>query len=88
MDETAAEREVRHYLLCELIRDEEIDLERDEAIFSSGLLDSFSVTQLICFLEDRFDIKIAISEVTVPDFDTIGKILELVARHRRAPASA
>ena len=78
MDEAAAEREVRHYLLRELIRDDEIDLERDEAIFSSGLLDSFSVTQLICFLEDRFDIKIAISEVTLPDFDTIGKILELL----------
>ena len=82
MDEAAAERDVRRYLLRDLIRDEEMDLERDEPIFSSGLLDSFSVTQLICFLEDQFDVKIAVSEVTLPDFDTIGKILVLVARLR------
>jgi acyl carrier protein/D-alanine--poly(phosphoribitol) ligase subunit 2 len=82
MDETAVERDVRHYLLAELIRDEELDLERDEPIFSSGLLDSFSVTQLICFLEDRFAVKIAISEVTIQDFDTIGRILVLLRRLR------
>ena len=82
MDDAAAEREVRRYLLHDLIRDEEMDLERDEPIFSSGLLDSFSVTQLICFLEDQFGIKIAVSEVTLPDFDTVGKILVLVGRLR------
>lgn len=82
MDDAAAERDVRRYLLRDLIRDEEMDLERDEPIFSSGLLDSFSVTQLICFLEDQFGIKIAISEVTLPDFDTISKILAVVARLR------
>ncbi len=88
MDDTAAERDVRRYLLRDLIRDEEMDLERDEPIFSSGLLDSFSVTQLICFLEDQFGVKVAISEVTLPDFDTIGKILALVARLRAPRASA
>jgi D-alanine--poly(phosphoribitol) ligase subunit 2 len=84
MDETAVERDVRRYLLAELIRDDELELERDEPIFSSGLLDSFSVTQLICFLEDQFGVKIAISEVTIQDFDTIGKILELLRRLRAA----
>jgi D-alanine--poly(phosphoribitol) ligase subunit 2 len=87
MDDAAAERDVRRYLLQELLRDEELDLDRDEAIFSSGLLDSFSVTQLICFLEDQFGIKIAISDVTLQDFDTIGKILALVGR-LQAAASA
>jgi acyl carrier protein len=88
MDDAAAERDVRRYLLQELIRDEELDLGRDEAIFSSGLLDSFSVTQLICFLEDQFGIKIAISAVTLQDFDTIGRILELVERLEKTAASA
>jgi len=80
MDDAAAEHDVRGYLLRELIRDEDLDLERDEAIFSSGLLDSFSVTQLICFLEDRFAIKISISDVTIQDFDTIDRILDLIGR--------
>jgi acyl carrier protein len=88
MDDAAAERDVRRYLLQELIRDDELDLDRHEAIFSSGLLDSFSVTQLICFLEDQFGIKITISEVTLQDFDTIAKILDLVGRLQAPAASA
>ena len=88
MDDAAAERDVRRYLLRDLIRDEDLDLERDEPIFSSGLLDSFSVTQLICFLEDQFGVRIAISEVILQDFDTIGRILELVARLEKAAANA
>lgn len=80
MDDAAAESDVRGYLLRELIRDDEIDLARDEAIFSSGLLDSFSVTQLICFLEDRFGVKISIADVTIEDFDTIGRMLVLLDR--------
>jgi acyl carrier protein len=87
MDDAAVERDVRRYLIQELIRDDELELGRDEAIFSSGLLDSFSVTQLVCFLEDHFGIKIAISEVTLQDFDTIGKVLDLVCR-LRAPAAS
>lgn len=88
MDDAAAERDVRRYLLRELIRDEDLDLARDEAIFSSGLLDSFSVTQLICFLEDHFAIAMAISDVTIQDFDTISKVLDLVGKLRAAQARA
>ncbi len=88
MDDAAAERDVRRYLLQELIRDDELDLGRDEAIFSSGLLDSFAVTQLVCFLEDQFGIKIAISAVALQDFDTIAKILDLVGRLQAPAASA
>jgi acyl carrier protein len=84
MDDAAAERDVRNHLLRDLIRDEDLELARDEPIFSSGLLDSFSVTQLICFLEDNFAIKIAISDVTIQDFDTVGKILDLVGRLQTA----
>jgi D-alanine--poly(phosphoribitol) ligase subunit 2 len=88
MDDAAAEGDVRGYLLRELIRDDEIELARDEAIFSSGLLDSFSVTQLICFLEDRFAVKISIADVTLEDFDTIDRILVLLGRLVPPPSRA
>lgn len=80
MDDASAERDVRSYLLAELIRDDEIELARGEPIFSSGLLDSFSVTQLICFLEDRFGVKISIADVTIEDFDSLERILALLRR--------
>jgi acyl carrier protein len=79
------ETRVRTFLLQELIKDEEMDLTPDEPLFSSGLLDSFVVTQLICFLEDEFSIKIRAGDVTLHDFDTIAKILALTRKQQAAP---
>lgn len=78
--------EVQRFILRELLRDEDVDLRADEALFSSGLLDSFAVTPLMLFLEDRFGIRIPVSAVTLADFDTVDKILDLV--DRRAAAGA
>ena len=72
--------EVQTFILRELLRDEDVDLRADETLFSSGLLDSFAVTPLMLFLEDRFGIRIPVSAVTLADFDTIDKILDLVDR--------
>ena len=68
------------YLTKTLIRDEDIELAPDEPIFSSGLLDSFSVIKLMRYLEDEFKIRIEVSDVSLPDFDTVRKIEALVAK--------
>ena len=73
---------IKTFLVEKLIRDEEIELAPDETIFSSGLLDSFSVIQLMRFLEDQFKIRISPSDVVLDDFDTINKIAGLVDRHQ------
>jgi len=78
--EIGDEEAVRRFVLRELLRDEDIDLAVNEPIFSSGLLDSFSVVQLICFLEDRFGLKIPVADVTIEDFDTITRALRVVAK--------
>lgn len=77
-----ASEKIRTYLTKTLIRDDDLDLELDEPIFSSGLLDSFSVIQLMRFLEETFDIRIQVSDVTIADFDTVTKIEALVAKLR------
>ena len=74
------EDKIRTFLLQKLIRDDDLDLEVDEPIFSSGILDSFSVIQLMRFLEDEFKIRIQVSDVTLADFDTVRKIDALVAK--------
>src|SRR2546425_723324 len=50
--------EVRTFILRDLVRDTDMDLSADEPLFSSGLLDSFAVTPLMLYLEDRFEIRI------------------------------
>lgn len=48
-------------------------------LFSSGIVDSFGVLELIAFLEETFAIEIDTSEHELRDFDTVRKIAGLVA---------
>lgn len=82
MNASEAHDKICTYLVKTLIRDDDLDLELDEPIFSSGLLDSFSVIQLMRYLEETFDVRIQVSDVTITDFDTVRKIETLVSKLR------
>lgn len=75
-----SQAKITEYLIKSLIRDDDIDLGPDEPIFSSGLLDSFSVIQLMRWMEDEFKIRIQVSDVTISDFDTVRKIEALATK--------
>ena len=53
-------------------------LDDETALFSSGIIDSFGVLQLIAFLEDTFHVEIDTSRHELTDFDTVRKIESLV----------
>ena len=59
------------------------ELRPDDSLFSSGIVDSFGVLELIAFLEDTFHIVIDPSRHELTEFDTINKIAVLVDRARR-----
>jgi acyl carrier protein len=71
---------IRRFILDELAHEPDLELGEDEPIFSSGLLDSFAVTRLMIFLEDRAGIRIPAGEVTLADFDTLRSCLAVAAR--------
>jgi acyl carrier protein len=52
----------------------------DTPLFSSGIVDSFGVLELIAFLEDTFGIEVDTNEHELRDFDTVRKIAGLVVR--------
>lgn len=58
----------------------------DTPLFSTGIIDSFGVLQLIAFLEDMFLIEIDTVRHELADFDTMAKIMDLVAALRDTPA--
>lgn len=53
-----------------------------DPLFSSGLVDSFGVLELIAFLEERFAVEIDTVRYHPSDFDTITKIAALVTALR------
>jgi len=53
-------------------------LDTDAPLFSSGIVDSFGVLELIAFLDDTFGVDIDPARHELAEFDTIAKIAALV----------
>ena len=56
----------------------------DEDLFDAGVLDSMGTVELIVELEDRFDIRVPVSEFGRNDWNTANKIVEGVTELRNA----
>jgi acyl carrier protein len=60
-----------------------IPFDVDTPLFSSGIVDSFGVLELIAFLEGTFGVNIDPARHDLSEFDTIAKIEALVERLQR-----
>jgi acyl carrier protein len=58
------------------------DLDSDSQLFSSGLVDSMSMMNLIAFLEDNTAIQVRGEDVTLDNFDTPRRIIQFAESHR------
>jgi acyl carrier protein len=58
-------------------------LQNDDPLFSSGVIDSFGVLELIAFLEDTFRITIDTSRHDLGEFDSVDRIVDLVRGARQ-----
>lgn len=57
------------------------ELTEDALLFSNGLLDSFSMVDLIMFVEKEGDLAVSPADVTLENFDSIGRILAYARVH-------
>jgi acyl carrier protein/D-alanine--poly(phosphoribitol) ligase subunit 2 len=64
--------------------EEDIDLDENTPLISSGIVDSFSMVSLKTFLEKKFAIKLPDEEATPETFDTVGSIMQIVNKHIEA----
>jgi acyl carrier protein len=56
------------------------DISRTSPLFSSSLIDSFSLVSLITFVEEQTGIKVKPMDVNLENFDTIENILHYMDR--------
>lgn len=54
----------------------------DESLFESGMLDSFSLTDLVSALETEFSMRIPDADLTPRKFDSIDRIQAYIESHR------
>jgi len=56
----------------------------DEDLFDAGVLDSMGTVELIVEIENRFDIRVPVTEFGRDDWNTANKIVEGIAELKNA----
>ncbi len=62
---------------------DEVQLDENTPLISSGIVDSFSMVSLKRFLEKKYSISIPDDQATPEAFNTVNNIIELVHRFRK-----
>lgn len=63
-------------------------IKTDEALISSGLIDSFSLMDLALFIEDTFGVRIEDTELNAQTFDNLSQLTELIASRMQGRSGA
>lgn len=74
---------LREFLAQELAIDN-AEIGPDTLLFSSGLVDSFSLVSLMTHIENESGLMISPSDVKLENFDSLKRILDFVARSEAA----
>jgi acyl carrier protein len=78
------EDKIAQFIAAEILKDPGRVIAYEEALISSGLIDSFSLVDLALFIEDSFGVRIEDSELTSAVFDTIIELATLVQERQSA----
>jgi acyl carrier protein len=78
--------EVATYIQQHLSFDPDIEIEPDDEIISSGLMDSFSLVELRGWIEKRYGVFLPDHRVTAASFSTVRKMIPIIQEHLAAAA--
>jgi acyl carrier protein len=66
------------YIASEILKQPKRIISANEALISSGLVDSFSLVDLGLFIEDNFGVRIDDTELNAETFDTLEQLAALI----------
>jgi acyl carrier protein len=66
------------YLVKDILKQPSRKLTSDEALLTSGLIDSFHLVDLALFVEDNFGVHIDDSELNASIFDSLNGLIALI----------
>ena len=70
------------YIAAKILKQPKRLLREDEALISSGLIDSFSLVDLALYVEDTFGVHLDDSELNAATFDTLGQLDSLIQQRQ------
>jgi len=68
------ENQIKIVELIQSVSGKPVNPSPDESLFESGLLDSFTLPDLVTALENEFSIRIPDSDLTTRKFDSVNRI--------------
>lgn len=74
---------IGQFLTAKILKQPQRVLRPDEALISSGLIDSFSLMDLALFVEDTFGVRIEDTELNASTFDTLDQLTALIRSRRK-----
>ena len=69
---------ISEYMAKEIIKQPGRTIRPDEALLTSGLIDSFHLVDLALFVEDNFGVHIDDSELNASTFDSLDGLISLI----------
>jgi len=81
------EQEVRSYILENyLFTDEDSALSNSDSFLEKGILDSTGILEVIYFIEDEYEIKVADEEMIPENLDSVERLVAYIGRKQAANA--
>ena len=81
MDETIYSN-LSRYIAREIFKQPKREIAADEALISSGLIDSFSLVDLALYVEDNYSVHIDDTELNADTFDTLDQLVSLIQERK------
>jgi len=69
---------LEQYIATKVLKQPNRKISPDEALISSGLIDSFSLMDLALFVEDTYGVRIEDTELNADKFDSLKQLAELI----------
>lgn len=70
------------YITTHIIKRPQFKLNANEALISSGLIDSFHLVDLAVFIEQTFGVHIDDTELTPEHFDSVSQLAEIIRQRK------
>jgi len=70
------------YIAAQILKQPERSIANNEALISSGLIDSFSLVDLALFIEDTYGVHIDDTELNADTFDTLDQLAALIQQRQ------
>jgi acyl carrier protein len=81
MDQTIT-ASLEKYIASQVLKQPNRKIADEEALISSGLIDSFSLMDLALFVEDNFGVRIEDTELNAETFDNLAQLTTLIESRR------